>query len=96
MAEKRRGLVGSSCGLTVILGGFQSARIDCWLALPSDTRRFRDVHKRCESFVYGKVRDEVLKIYKRNEEIKGSLSAVALYNADLKKENNNGEEAEAR
>ena len=81
--QKKSGMVGSSCGLTVMLGGFQSARIDCWLSLPSTVPEFRKVHKTCEKFVFEKVREEVSKIHARNQEIKGSLSPIELFNKDV-------------
>ena len=71
MAKKVRGLVGSSCGLTVMLGGFQAVRVDCWLALPATKSKVKRVHRKCVDFVHEKVRDEVKKIYKHNQELKG-------------------------
>ena len=73
MPKKEQGLVGSSCGLTVMLGGYQSVRVDCWLALPSTKRSVKKTHKKCSDFVYEKVTDEVRKIYEHGKEIRGNL-----------------------
>jgi hypothetical protein len=68
-----QGLVGSSCGLTVMLGGFQSVRVDCWLVLPTSKKRLKQKHRKCADFVYEKVCDEVRQIYERGKQIRGNL-----------------------
>ena len=75
MAKTEQGLVGSSCGLTVMLGGYQSVRVDCWLALPATKTNVKKVHKKCAGFVYDKVSDEVGKIYEHGKGVKGSLDS---------------------
>jgi len=76
MAKNTRGLVGSSCGLTVMLGGFQSVRVDCWLVLPTTKKSLKQKHRKCADFVYEKVSDEVRKIYEHGKEIRGSVSTT--------------------
>ena len=84
MTKDDFGLVGSSCGMTVLLDGFQSVRIDCWMALPANVKDFKKVHKRCEKFVYSKVKEDVSKIYARHKELSGSVSTVDVYNKRIK------------
>lgn len=71
MAKKNQGLVGSSCGLTVMLGGFQAVRVDCWLVLPTTKKKLKQTYRKCADFAHGKVKEEVLKIYEHNREVKG-------------------------
>lgn len=71
MAKAKQGLVGSSCGLTVMLGGYQSVRVDCWLVLPSTKSVSRQTYRKCADFTHQKVREEVEKIYAHNRELKG-------------------------
>jgi len=73
MAEKERGLVGSSCGLTVMLGGFQAVRVDCWLVLPTSKKKLRQTHRKCVEFVHDKVKSEVRKIYEHHQEVSGTV-----------------------
>jgi hypothetical protein len=73
MAKNGRGLVGSSCGLTVMLGGFQAVRIDCWLVLPTTKKKLKQTYRKCSEFVHDKVRGEVVKIYERNQQVQGDM-----------------------
>jgi hypothetical protein len=68
------GLSGTSGGMTINLGGFQSARFDCWAALPCTVDKARDTYIKCHEFVMSKLGEESEKIYKENEEIKGRFS----------------------
>jgi len=71
--KKESAVVGSSCGLTVMLGGFQSARVDCWMAFPSAAEASQGTYRRCRDFAYEKVMDEVMKLHRANQGIKGSI-----------------------
>lgn len=66
-------LVGSSCGLTVMLGGFQSARVDCWMAFPSEAGESQKTYEKCRDFTNEKVMEEVMKLHRANQDIKGSI-----------------------
>ena len=67
------GTVGTAWGMSINMGGFQSARIDCWATLPATPKSAKKEHKKCLKFVLGKVSEEVNKIHKENEDIKGKL-----------------------
>lgn len=73
MAKDDRGLVGSSCGLSVMLGGFQTVRVDCWLVLPTTKRALKKTYRKCADFAYGKVCDEVRKIHEHGKSLRGSV-----------------------
>ena len=49
--------VGASAGLTINLGNYESARIDCWLSVPctADDKEIADTYEAVSEFVEGKV-----------------------------------------
>jgi hypothetical protein len=59
--------------MSINMGGFQSSRVDCWATLPATAKSAKKVHKKCQEFVLGKVSEEVNKIHKEYEDIKGKL-----------------------
>lgn len=67
------GTVGTAWGMSINMGGFQSARIDCWATLPATAAKAKKAHKKCLNFVLEKVSGEVNKIYKKHEEVKGKI-----------------------
>lgn len=69
MAEQL-GSVGTSCGVTVNLGNFQSARVDVWMTVPCAENEAEAAYQRCHDFVSKRVQDEAEKITKENEESK--------------------------
>lgn len=75
MPKDEQGLVGSSCGLTVMLGGYQAVRVDTWLVLPTKKKDVQRTHRKCADFVYGKVSDEVRKIYEHGKQLRGRVDA---------------------
>jgi len=72
--KKAEGVVGTSAGMTVCLGGFQSARFNSWLALPSTAENAKATFERCLNFVNEKVGGEVQKIYEGHQELSGTKS----------------------
>ena len=52
------GSVGMSCGTTINMGNFSSARVDCWITLPCKEEDMEDAYQRCHDFVTGKVEQE--------------------------------------
>ena len=75
MAKKTEvGVVGTAWGISINMGGYQSARVDCWATLPSTAVKAKSTHKKCYDFVVGKVADEVGKIYAEHQEICGKLT----------------------
>jgi hypothetical protein len=49
------GSVGCSCGTTINMGNYESARVDCWCTLPCKTTEVDDVYDKCYDFVTQKV-----------------------------------------
>ena len=68
-----KGIVGSSTGITICLGGYQSARVDCWCTLPSASADADETYRKCCDFVSGKVAEEANLIYEENEAVNGQL-----------------------
>ena len=63
MSEKT-GSVGMSCGLTVNMGNYESARVDCWLTLPCTEESADESCKKCMDFVTKKVSEKAKKYRK--------------------------------
>jgi len=57
--------VGLSRGLTVNLGNYESARIDCWCSRPCKAGEEEQAYEKCYEFVTGKIKDAVSKLKKR-------------------------------
>ena len=69
-------MVGTSAGLTISLGGFQSVRVDCWLVLPCGESGARDTYDDCFDYVQGKVIGEARKIHEANQKLKGTVGST--------------------
>ena len=50
------GSVGMSCGVTINMKNFESARIDCWVTLPSKEEEMEAAYQRCYDFASNKVK----------------------------------------
>lgn len=79
MAKKKKdvdceGLVGTSGGLTINLGGFQTARIDCWATIPCKADQAKDKYEKCKAFVGEKLAKDAEKIFSEYQDINGSVS----------------------
>jgi hypothetical protein len=66
MADKT-GSVGMSCGLTVNLGNYESARVDAWLTLPCTEESADEVFGKCHAFVSAKVEDKSAKYIEKRD-----------------------------
>lgn len=74
MAKKTEsGTVGTAWGMSINMGNYQVARIDCWATLPATASKAKKAHKKCLDFVLGKVADEANKIYQEHEDIRGKI-----------------------
>ena len=49
------GSVGVSCGTTINMGNFESARIDCWCTMASPEDKVEESYDTCYKFVTGKI-----------------------------------------
>jgi hypothetical protein len=68
-----QGYSGTSAGITISLGNFQTARFDCWLTLPCKSSEASDTFQQSLSFVNERVGGEVQKIVDENNEVKGKV-----------------------
>jgi hypothetical protein len=60
MAESL-GSVGASCGLTLNMKNFESARIDCWVTLPCKEEELDSCFQKCHDFAAAKVQEAAAK-----------------------------------
>ena len=51
------GSTGMSCGTTINMGNYESARVDCWCSLPCTEESVEEQHKKCYDFVTKKVEE---------------------------------------
>jgi len=56
------GSVGASCGYTINLGNYESARVDVWKTLPCKPEDADETYDECYQFVSGKVGELVVQI----------------------------------
>jgi hypothetical protein len=49
------GSVGVSCGQTINMKNYESARVDCWVTLPCKESEMDTCYQRCLDFASGKV-----------------------------------------
>ena len=56
---KSLGSVGASCGMTINLGNYESARVDVWKTMPCESDAAEETYKDCYAFVSGKVEEVV-------------------------------------
>ena len=56
------GSVGTSRGLTLNLGDYQSARIDVWVTMPTDVEAVEETYRKCVAFAEDKVAEAVTEI----------------------------------
>ena len=68
------GVAGTSAGITLNLGNFQTARFDCWVTLPCKASAASDTFHKCVDFVNEKLGEEAQKIYAEHEELRGEMS----------------------
>lgn len=67
------GSVGASCGMTLNLGKFESARVDVWKTMPCSPEAAEETYRECYEFVSNKVQEVVCSIRKDvKEAIAGS------------------------
>ena len=50
------GSVGMSCGITINMKNFESARVDCWVTLPCKEDEMEAGYQRCYDFASQKVK----------------------------------------
>ena len=56
------GSVGTSRGVTITIGEYQTARVDVWITLPCKVEDADATFEKCEQWVNDRVKDEVTKI----------------------------------
>ena len=62
------GAVGVSCGTTINMKNYESARVDCWCSLPCAEGDMEATYNKCHEFVAARVHAESAKqIEKRDE-----------------------------
>jgi len=59
--SSEKGSCGFSCGLTINMGNYESARCDAWLTLPCTEEDADEVHQKCLKFVSAKVQEKAEK-----------------------------------
>jgi hypothetical protein len=55
------GSVGLSCGVTINMNNFASARIDCWCSVPCKEEELDACYQKCHTFVSKKVEEYAAK-----------------------------------
>lgn len=55
------GSVGVSCGLTINMKNFESARVDCWVTLPCKEEDMEECFQKCHEFAASKVSEAAAK-----------------------------------